>query len=424
VTAAVLCAVIFLCLLVQAFFAASEMALISLDYIRIKDKAEKGDTYARIAVFFQENPRLLFGTTLLGVNAALVLNSATASFLARTLFDAWAPAVPQEVRSLATTVVLAPVILFFAEFLPMGFSRLHPAWILSRGILLFRTLHLVLYPLVMIVYAVSKAAARAAGADFRLHSSLLGREELESYITGSFTSSESHSSMYLASAIKEALRFSKTCARDIMTPLARLKALPHTAAPEDVRRHAARYGHSRIPVYHRKRSDLIGYVRAVDFIGAPGESGSITSSLRVPPIVPGHITLSRLLPLMTEQGEHMVFTADHRGRITGIVTDEDVVEEIFGYIFDEHDFAHPGAENDYMYVRPEMTAAEVNEIHGLALPGSPGRRTLGEYLVYVAGRVPKPGERIRVQGLVFTVEEVKKGKITKLSVERSGWETA
>jgi putative hemolysin len=142
--------VIAFCLMMQAFFAASEMALISFDYIRLKNRAEKGDARASAMVYFLERPDLLFGTTLLGVNLAIILHSASASYLCEIVLKRYQLDLPVEVTPLLSSAFVVPLILFFGDFLPMGFSRLNPHWFEAFGINLFRPMYIMLYPLVKI----------------------------------------------------------------------------------------------------------------------------------------------------------------------------------------------------------------------------------------------------------------------------------
>ena len=358
----ILIVIILLCLCAQGFFAASEMALISLDYIRVKNKAEKGNSYARVISFFLEHPRLLFGTTLLGVNLAIILNSATASFLTRVILETYGISIPYQVQSVITTSVMVPVILFFGEIIPMGFSRLNPEWIMSKAVILFRALHIAMYPLIRIVASLSRIISRITGSEMNVYASLTTREELESYISNSFTASETSSMFNIEKIINETFMFSETPAAHILTSLEAVKAVPHTAVRKDIWKYAGEHGHSRLPMYRNKKENIIGYIQVTDFVSET-DGFPLIQKKHSPLIVSETVSLSKLLSLMKNRGEHMAFATDQFGTVSGIVTDEDIIENIFGRIYDEHDNSKNGLfPHTYIGAHPDMSIKNVNRV--------------------------------------------------------------
>jgi len=415
--------IIVLCLIAQGFFAASEMALISLDYIKIKNKAEQGDRYARIIAFFLEHPKILFSTTLLGVNLAIILSSVTASSLTRIVLKHHSISVPYQVQSVISTSVMVPLILFFGEIIPMGFSRLNPEWIVSKGILFFNTLRFLMYPLTTIVSGISTAVSKITGADMKVHASLTTREELESYISNSFTASETSPVFDIGRIIDETFMFSKTPSLEIMTPLSDVIAVPHTAAKKDIWNFAGKHGHSRLPIYRNKKENIIGYINAVDIIHEENDF-PVTSTMHSPLIVSETITLSQLLSLMQKKGEHIAFPTDQFGSISGIVTDEDIVENIFGGIYDEYDRNGSTARaHDYMYAEPSIAISELNRLYGLDIPESDHYSTLSGCILHKLKRIPSPGTKVHMHGLVVTIEEVRNNTINKVSLAKDDTET-
>ncbi|MFC1582090.1 hemolysin family protein [Planctomycetota bacterium] len=408
-------AVIILSLAVQAFFAASEMALISLDYIRLKNRAENEDRRARAVVFFLERPKLLFGTTLLGVNIAIVLNSAVASSLAGLIIAHCRIDIAPQARNLITTAILLPLVLFFGEIVPMGFSRLHPEWFVSAGIRIFRPAYLLMLPAVRITAGISSLVSRLTGAEKDFHASLVTREELESYISNSFGVAEKNYSLNIERIISDAFGFSRTPASEAMIPLTVIEGLPETAAAEEVLTAGGRTGHSRLPVYREEPGMIIGYVQVMDFINDPPGRPAL-ERLRRPLIIPETMPLSKLLPRMIARRERVAFPVNAFGTVTGLLTDEDATEAVFGRIYDEHDRSAENGDASFIPVSGEITIEALNRQFGLGIPDGPGYATLAGYILKRLKRIPRPGTAVELDGVTFMIEDATRRRITRVSV--------
>lgn len=413
----VLLAVTIFCIIIQAFFAASEMALISLDYITMKRNAEKGDPKAKTAVFFLENPSLLFGTTLLGVNLAIILNSATASFLTGIILEQNSIEISPQMQGIITTLFLMPVILFFGEIIPMGFSRLNPEWFVSYGTKYFKGFYLLLNPLVRITSFIAWIIGRILRTGRHFHASLITRKELESYITNSFAAADSSDqSISIERIIAETFEFSKTTAAQIMVPLNDIRTLPVTASIEDIRKIAGSYGYSRIPIYDGRQENIIGYVYVMDLIGIPQDM-SVEDMIHKPFMVPESILLTRLLPQLAAQGEHIAFLVNKSGMIIGMVSREDGIEEIFGNIYDEYDLV-AGQDHEILSepIDANISIQDLNTQYNLSIPESDKYKTLAGFILGRSNRIPVQGTKIEIEEMTFIISGSTDRKITTVKI--------
>jgi len=413
----ILCLVIVGSLALQVFFSAAEMAFISLDYIKLKNRAERNDTKAAAVVYFLEHPKFMFGTSLLGTNLGIVLASATASYLMSLIVVRFDLTIDPELQSLITAAATLPLVLFVGQIIPMGYSRLHPEWLVSKGITLFAGSFRLLYPFVRITSVISSMVSKMFRAEDDFHSSLITRDELESYISDSVSTTTEPTNVLMGvdRYISESFHFSKTSAAEVMVPVANTHSISATANVGDVYKSAAQNGHSRLPVFSDKSKSFTGYLHTADVIGLPKDM-NITDLIRKPFMLPETITLSKLFPAMQSEGKHMAMLTDPDGIVTGLITDEDAIEEIFGHIYDEHDHGVVPDNPDEISINGEINIADINKSYGLHIPESRHYQTLAGFLIYSLKSIPSPGAVVVIEGLTFTIDSSTDRKITSVRI--------
>lgn len=390
--------------LIEGFFSGSEIAVVSCDKIRIKQKAAEGHTGAQLVLAWSHNPGSLFGTTLVGTNLAVVLNTVfvTSVILAADLPHAEAVA----------TALLGPAVLVLGEILPKSIFQAYATDIALRVAVPLKVASWILYPIHRLAHAYgrwfgqTKDTPRITKDELLI---LLGRRG------GDVKDAE-------RAMIRRVFRFSKDRVRDAMVPLVEVAALPENATVGQAVNLILRTGHTRMPVYRARIDNVVGILRAydlVDQIEAPNQP--IRPFMRKALYVPETQPLVSLLQALSERRLTVATVVDEFGGTVGFVTREDIVEELVGEIEDEYDEARRRrwVERDGATVIDARTDIElVNEVLGLNLPWSDNYETLAGFVLEQCGRVPGPGEELRYQGLLFRVTKSTPTQVKEVEVRR------
>ena len=409
--------VVALLVLANAFFVAAEFALVSSRRLRIEAMIRRGDGKAKLARrALLAIDRSISGTQLGTTLASLGLGWVGEPTIARTLQGLFAP-LPGVLAPLATHGVagtLAFVCITFlhivlGELVPKAVALLYPertsAWV--AGPLLAFTY--ATNPFIWLLRGSANQVLRLAGLRAptrldRLHSA----EELRMLVDQSAKAgSLDRTDARLLAGVFE---FSEKTARDVMTPRTAMTTLPATATLAEAADRIAAARRSRYPVTGASLDDIVGVVHAKDVLAAlrrPGPPGTLAELMRPALFVPGTREVEDVLADMKLRSAHLVIVLDEFGGTAGLVTMEDLLEEIVGQIYDEYDrpaglrpsgtMPPPGA------AQPgSLTLAEVNARTGLAL-ASDDYTTLGGYLFGRLGRLPAVGDRVEVEGGAFEI---------------------
>ncbi|MGH7984949.1 MAG: hemolysin family protein [Candidatus Binataceae bacterium] len=395
-------AVVIACVVCQAFFAACEIALVAADELKVRAGRELGDKEAALLDrLLGRRERIvalmLSGNNLATVIAAAVLTSFFATLGPHTSF--WAP------------FILAPVSLLLGESIPkmialrapLGFAR-----IVARPLRLLAT---VLAPLLIIETALSGALRRLAGVPPESDSVFLSREDLTTLI---HRQPEAAIVAEDAAAIQPAegemigriLRFTRSEARKVMVPLLRVEAVPDDISLGGVIESVRREGFTRIPVFHKRILNIIGVVHAFDLLEAPDLSRPVREVMRPVSYFPESTPLDEILLALQRTRESLAVVVDEYGAASGILTMEDLLEEVVGNIEDEHDVREEFARLTSpraLSVMAQAEVAELNERFGLKLPEGGEYATIGGLVVERLGHIPKPGEQLRAGDVMITV---------------------
>jgi len=380
----------------EAFFALSEIALISANRARLRALAASGSGAAGCAVALLERPEKLLATALTGTNLCLV----SASFAANEA----ASRVLGEARSAWAIAVLAPIILMFGEFLPKAFARRHADRIAALVAYPIRVAMLLLSPVVGLAGGFSRIFMSAVTRGNGPHP-FVTREELRAVLRAerraAFDPEE-------ASLIHRLLGMAGSRVREVMTPLPDVisisASVTHAKAAETIRRH----GFSRIPVYQDRTDNIVGVVHTMDLIVAGGEDPGIAPYLRRPLYVPESGKLQQLLDEFRRRGQELAVVVDEYGAASGIVTLEDVLEELVGDILDEFD--RPRIESlereasGAFIAQGSIHLSDLSEKLGVKFPRA-GYDTLSGFMAHRLQRIPKEGDRVLFEGLTLSVLE-------------------
>ena len=391
----------------SAYFSATETAFTSLNRIRLKNRAENGDRGARRALELAEEYDNLLSTILIGNN--IVNNAATtisAVLFIRLIGGASGPAV--------SAAVLTVVILIFGEVTPKSLAKESPErWAVLAAPLL-KVLMVVLTPL-NLLFSQWK----------RLISLLFHREEedgiTEEELVGMVDQAENEGGLdeHESELIRAAIEFNDLEVSEILTPRVDLVAAEDTATMEELAKLFAESGYSRLPVYHESIDNIVGVIHEKDFYAARCRGGGSPAELTAGVLyTTGNTKISDLLRVLQKSKAHIAVVVDEYGGTEGIITLEDILEELVGEIWDEHDEVvesfRKQADGSYLI---ECSASLDDMFDLFCVKGECGASTVSGWVMEQVGRVPEEGDRFQSEGLDVTVTRVEQRRVLEIRVE-------
>ncbi|MGH7676157.1 MAG: hemolysin family protein [Gemmatimonadales bacterium] len=402
----------------NAFFVAAEFALVAARRTRIEAMIRKGDRRAAVVMkALQSLDRYISGTQLGITLASLGLGWIGKPALAGTIEHLFTglPAPIDVIATESVAVAVAFTIITFlhivlGELAPKALALLHPEqtsrWV-AQPLIIFTV---ATNPFIWLLNGTANAILRLFGARApsereRVHSP----EEImmlveQTRATGRIDAED-------ARMIEGVFEFTEKTAHDVMTPRTQMVALPVDLTLEEAADQVAVAGRSRYPVYGESLDDIVGVVHAKDILAGlrSAKSNTVRAVLRPAVFVPGTREVEDVLADMKRQKIHLAIVLDEFGGTAGLVTMEDLLEEIVGPIYDEYD--RPMAEprlapgESAPLLAGAMPLRDVNATYGLALDEE-DYTTLGGYLFGALGRLPKIGDRVAVPGAVFEIVEM------------------
>lgn len=408
------------CLVASMFFSGSETAITSLDAHRAQRLVEEGGREGRLAAFWVRDPVRVLSTILVGNNIANTLLGAVITATAiRHLYDtAWGD-YAVGIAVFVTTVAL----LILGEITPKALGKIYsdrlalPALWVLRG--MSKVLAPALWMLTAITHVLLRRAEERAGASTvaRVTSDDIGYLVQLGKREGSI---EPNQAMLLAGIV----RFEAKIVRDIMIPESRVTAVNLAWSVSQVREVAMRSGHSRLPVYEGRLNNIKGVLHIKQLVGLSDNEG-LSRVIRPPVFISQTMRLHDLLQRFKEQRVHLAIVVDDAGDTVGIVTLEDVLEQIVGQIFDESDRAPltPVPElHGATIVDGQDSLTRVEEQLGIDLPDLEGVISVGDLLTYLAGQIPIAGSVFVWEGMRFKVLEADARHVIRVRVELSASE--
>ncbi len=403
----------------NGFFVAAEFALVSADETRLAAMVAKGDRLARIVRNAQADLNLHLSSCQVGITlASLGLGWIGEPAIAKTLEQLFVglPAPFDVIATHAVAVVIAFTIITFlhvvlGELAPKALAIFHP-----EPVARWTTQPLILFtrigsPLIFTLNEAANALLRVFGVRLpdeaeRVHS----RSELMLLVQRAREMGKvARDEQAMISGVFELTR---TVAREVMTPRPDIVAVPHDTSFELLLEAIKQSGHSRVPVYRESLDNVVGIVIAKDLIPISSASErdgfDVTRVMREPYFVPDTKSIVDLLAELRRKKIHMAIVVDEFGGTDGLVTLEDLIEEIVGEIYDEHDIDRPmvvKAAGGDLLVDGGAPIDEVNEQFGLKLPVE-DYDTLGGFILGELGHVPKRGDMVQVDGADLVVERV------------------
>ncbi len=407
-------------LILSAFFSGMEIAYVSSNKIHIELEKKQGDFLGKTLGKLTAKPSKYIATMLIGNNIALVLYGFKMGDVLVRWFQSMLPSgstalsyLFTDLQLLTQTVISTLVILITAEFLPKVFFQIYANTLLK--ILAFPTyIFYLLFSwvsdfIIWISDAVLKYVFKAEGEDAVL---AMTKVELGNYITEQMESVEDHEDVDSEIQIfQNALDFSEVKAREVMVPRTEITALDISDSIENLRQLFIETGRTKIIIYKDTIDDILGYVHAFELFKKPKTIKSIIIPVG---FVPETILIKDVLNMLIKKRRSMAVVIDEYGGTSGIMTVEDIIEELFGEIEDEHDIVELIEEqidkNTYKF-SARLEVDYLNEIYKLNLPDSENYETLGGLIVNATEEIPKENDDVLIDNFKFTIEEVSSTKI-------------
>jgi len=396
----------------SAFFSGMEIAFISSNKLRFElDKSNKSLTSWILDKFYR-NPNQFISTMLVGNNIALVIYGL---LMAEILEPFIANVVDNEIMIVFTQSVISTIlILFTGEFIPKTIFKLNPNFSLALFSIPMYIIYIGLYPISKFASLLSFLILKIAGVKNMTDSAqkTLGKVDLDYFIQQSIEEAPQNSDIDTEVKIfQNALDFSNVRLRDCIVPRTEIVACDKTVSMEELRSRFIETGISKVLVYNENIDDIIGYIHSSEMFKNPEDW---TQSIRDISIVPETMAANKLMKQLLQEKKSLAVVVDEFGGTSGIVALEDLVEEIFGEIEDEHDtksyVARQVNEEEYI-ISGRMEIDSLNEKFGLELPESDDYVTIAGYILHVYQNFPKLNETVVVDKYAFKIMRMTSTKI-------------
>lgn len=419
-------ALILVLIAVNGFFSAAEIALISARRAALKNRADSGSKGARTALLLTDDPTSLLATVQIGITLVGFLASAAAAVsLARPveawltgLGVPWLAGIAAGLSVFLVTLAISYLTLVFGELVPkrLGLARAEQVAVTVSSVILF--VERFSAPLVWFLTVSTNVVGRLFGLKAGMGRPGVSEEEIKLLVTEQGSLLEEEKRM-----IHEIFELGDTVAREVMVPRVDMVLVDDETTVREATSVLRGSGFSRLPVYHEDRDRIVGIVLLKDLITPLSEGRTddlVTHHMREPVFVPETKGILPLLSEMQAERNQVVIVVDEYGGTAGLVTVEDIVEEVVGEIADEFDrdrrFVTVLSDSEWVL----DGRLPIEDALGLGLPveESDEYETVAGWLLAQAGRIPVPGERFNYQGYEFRIQAMRRRRIARIRVTK------
>jgi CBS domain containing-hemolysin-like protein len=401
------------CVLVQGFFSGSEMVILSSNQLKLRRSLSQGSKGAKKALEIMKNPSWYLATTSTGTNISVIIASVTTAVWLES-------AVHTPIYGeMLTIVLLAPILLIFGEIIPRTLLQQKatelapkialPLWIASR----------VISPVTVLVFWASRLFYNRKNAASGIRQDIITKAEIELALKRSGKGSDLKKKE--KKLIRNVFLLSKSNVEDIMVPLIHIAGIPDTSTIANAIKIVSKTGHSRLPVFKDRVDNLIGIIHAFDLIGLQDTSSPIKPLVKTVPFVPELKRTDDLLVSFQKSRDSIAIVVDEYGGAVGIITIEDILEEVVGEICDEHDQdikQLSKIDNNTFLVKAGMEIEDLNDRLKLSLPKE-DYETIGGFLLKQMGKIPAIGETFKYKHIMFTIKRASARSIHEIIIRIS-----
>lgn len=405
-------------LLLKAFFSGSEIAMVNSDKLKLRHEAKMGNRGAAKVLKLFRTPDIILGTTLVGTNLATVIISTLGALIFIDLFGV--------AGDLISVIVLTPVLLILGEVVPKSIFQQKADTISSRLIYALHFFSYLFYPVIFIFSRIARFITRIVGDGSVPQNMFITREELRVLLDVS--ESISNPSTMDRKRIRRIIRFGDTTVGEAMIPLADVVGINESRSTREAARLVMKYGFNRLPVYRGNITNVksILTLSSWDLMDPDIMEKPISQFMSSVLFLTPKQTIDQALPQLQARNDHMAVVVDEFGSAVGILTMEDVFEEVVGEIDVGYDFEeyHPKQrtyiehESESIHLMSGRTPiSEVNDILYAQFPVEEAH-TIGGLVVNRLRHIPSEGDSIKEQGYLLTVLEADARSVLKVRVER------
>ncbi len=403
---------IIISLIFCAFFAGMEIAFLSSNRLKVELDRAKGTMNGKMMGTFYNKESFFIALLLLGNNASLVLfGSSFAILLNEEIIESWGIHGDTSIL-LVQTVLSTLLVLITAEFLPKALVQLNPNGFLKWATAPMYLIYILLYLPTQVVMTFSNLFLWILGTDHKTSEKVFSKIDLEHYVLDlSSRIQEEEELGNEMQILQNALDFSEIKARDCMIPRTEIVAVDVEEEIEVLKQLFIDKGLSKILVYRTSIDNVIGYVHSYEMFKKPQAIKQILLPIAfVPSAMPG----KELLELFTKNSGNIAVVVDEYGGTAGVITIEDVIEEIFGEIEDEHDvelrLEEQISETEFRF-SARLEIDYLNEEYDLELPESEEYETLGGLIIHELESIPEAGTEVEINEMRFFIEQVSDRRI-------------
>ena len=410
--------VIFICLILSAFFSGMEIAFVSANRIYLEIEKQQNGFNAKFLNFITKNPSRFIATMLVGNNISLVIYGI---FMGDRILQLFFPetllggAISIHIVFIQT-VISTIIILLTAEFLPKVFFQQFSNVLMKVFAIPTAFFYAFFFPITSMIIILSDYILikffKTKGDQVQLTFSKI---ELGNYIEEQLESTRDMDTVDSEIQIfQNALDFSEVKVREAMVPRTEIIATEITATLSDIKKLFTSSGLSKIPVFEDSIDDILGYIHAFEMFKKPTDLKKILLPVA---FVPETMKISEVLKLLTKQRKSIAVVLDEYGGTSGIITVEDIIEELFGEIEDEHDHValfENQIDKGLFEFSARVEVDYINQKYDLSLPENEFYETLGGLIVYLKEEIPTEGTVIEIENYEFEIKEVSSTKIEKV----------
>jgi len=404
-------------LLVKGFFSGSEIALVNSDKVKLTARANQGHRGAKEVLKLYKSPDIMLGTTLVGTNIATVALTTLVTVLFIEVFGV--------AGDFYAFLIFTPILLILGEIVPKSIFQQKSDVVAPIAIFPLKIFSIVFYPIIIVFSRIARLFARLLGGGKVEQNLFMTREQIRSVVEMSERTSSVDA--FDRGRIRRVIRFSDTTVGEAMIPISEVTAIDHNRGILRAIATVRRKGYNRLPVYKGNISNIIGIATLTtwDLMENSTAQKKLDDLIKPAQYVLQLQTIDELLPILRQREDHMAVVVDEYGSATGIITMEDIVEEVVGDIDVGYDFEEylprrkkvfETLEDNSYLVDSRLSVSEVNDLLDIHL-NTKVSYTIGGLVMNQLGHIPDYGESMTEQGYRFSVHKRTDKAIVKLKIE-------
>jgi putative hemolysin len=412
--------IIIITLVLSAFFSGMEIAFVSANKLKVELDRGKGMMSAKLISGFMQRPSRFIGAMLLGNNISLVIYGIAMAAVLDPFLESYLPDFlhTEAFLLLLQTLLSTLVILILAEFIPKVLFRISPNRLLGVFAIPTYALYLFLYPLIYLFIGISEfILKKLLGIKLGIQTYEFTALDLDEYIRDFYhPESKSQEGEQEIQMIQNVMDFHITKVRECMVPRNEIIAIEQESDPAELRELFIESGHSKILIYNETIDNISGYIHLLDLFSKPDQISKISRQVI---IVPETITASKVLNMLIDQRRSVAVIVDEFGGTAGMVTTEDLIEEIFGEIedeFDEDEVTVKQINPSEFILAGRLEIDFLNREFGFDLSESDEYETLAGLIIHHHQSIPLVGEQIVINNLSFTILDATETRIGKVQM--------